>query len=242
MKPRFAKTILIVEDNRDLALGLRVNLEEEGYRVIVADSLSEGFVAFRRAVPDLVVLDLSLPDGDGLAMARRLRDDGSDALVLVLTARSDRDTRIAGLRIGADDYVTKPFDLDELLARIDALLRRRSGDVVATRVSRDVADAPLSRLRIGAVDVDFGARTVCHGDMELALSRIGFDLLGCLVARHGTVVSRAELLERVWGYDPGIATRTLDTHVFELRRLIEPDPAKPRHLRTVRGVGYRIDL
>ena len=236
-------TILVVEDNRDLALGLRVNLAEQGYRVIVAHSVSEGLVAFRRAAPDLLILDLSLPDGDGLAMARRIRVENSDVLILMLTARSHRDAKLAGLRTGADDYVTKPFDLEELLARIDALLRRRRRSEAPTPESRaPMSDVMSGCITIGDIEMDFDARTLRRAKTELPISRIGFELLGCLVMRRGSVVQRAELLERVWGYDPDVATRTLDTHVFELRRLLEPDPSAPRYIKTVRGVGYRIDF
>jgi len=228
--------ILVIEDHKDLALGLRINLEERGYEVHVAHTISDGLVRLRQTQPDLVILDLSLPDGDGLDLLRRLRSGGDTTLILVLTAKSRQDAKVLGLRGGADDYVTKPFDLEELLARVDVLFRR-------IRPSDDAApqDALAERIAIGEVEVDVPARAIRRSGEDAVVSRIGFDLLLALLRRRGAVVSRAELMREVWGYGEGVVSRTLDTHIFELRQLIEPDPSAPVHIRTVWRIGYRLE-
>ena len=228
--------ILVVEDHKDLALGLRINLEEHGYQVHVAHTIADGLARMRQSRPDLVILDLSLPDGDGLDLMRRLRAAGDATLILVLTAKSRQDVKVLGLRGGADDYVTKPFDLDELLARVEVLFRRiRSTDDAAT-------PAPLAdKFAIGEVEVDVPARAIRRRGKDVVVSRIGFDLLLALLRRRGAVVSRAELMREVWGYGEGVVSRTLDTHIFELRQLVEADPSSPAHIRTVWRIGYRLE-
>jgi DNA-binding response OmpR family regulator len=228
--------ILVVEDNRDLALGLRVNLEEHHYQVQVAATIADGVARIRQLRPDLVILDLSLPDGDGLDLIRRLRESGDTTLVLVLTAKTRQDAKVLGLRGGADDYVTKPFDLEELLARVEVLLRRlRPADGPTPEIRLDGVIA------VGDVEVDVQARAVRRSGDDLLVSRIGFDLLLTLLRHRGAVVSRAELMREVWGYGEGVVSRTLDTHIFELRQLIEPDPSAPVHIRTVWRIGYRLE-
>ena len=228
--------ILVVEDNKDLALGLRVNLEERRYQVQVASTASDGFVRVRGFRPDLMILDLGLPDGDGLGLIERLRGAGDNTLILVLTAKTRQDTKVLGLRLGADDYVTKPFDLEELMARVEVLLRRlRPAEVpAAPPIATDV-------VTIGETDVDVRARVLRRNGEQMVVSRIGFDLLLALLRRRGAVVSRAELMREVWGYDESVVSRTLDTHIFELRQLIEPDPSAPVHIRTVWRIGYRLE-
>ena len=228
--------ILVIEDHKDLALGLRINLEERGYELHVAHTIADGLVRLRQTQPDLVILDLSLPDGDGLDLLRRLRSGGDTTLILVLTAKSRQDAKVLGLRGGADDYVTKPFDLEELLARVDVLFRR-------IRPSDDGAQqgALSDRIAIGEVEVDVPARAIRRSGKDAVVSRIGFDLLLALLRRRGAVVSRAELMREVWGYGEGVVSRTLDTHIFELRQLIEPDPSAPVHIRTVWRIGYRLE-
>jgi len=228
--------ILVIEDHRDLALGLRINLEERGYQVHVAATIADGLARLRQVQPDLVILDLSLPDGDGLDLLRRLRSSGDKTLILVLTAKNRQDAKVVGLRGGADDYVTKPFDLEELLARVEVLFRR-------IRPSSDHAPAGTlaDRITIGEVEVDVPARAIRRCGEEAVVSRIGFELLLALVRRRGAVVSRAELMREVWGYGEGVVSRTLDTHIFELRQLIEPDPSAPAHIRTVWRIGYRLE-
>lgn len=228
--------ILVVEDNRDLALGLRVNLRERDYEVQTAHTIADALEQLRQFRPDLVILDATLPDGDGLELTRRLRAARDETLVLILTARGQREAKLLGLRLGADDYVTKPFDLDELLLRVEVLLRRARASEPAPAIRADD-----EHFTFGDVEVDVPARTVHRGGQEVVLSRLGFDLLVALLRRRGSVLSRAELMRDVLGYREGVATRTLDTHIFELRRQIEPDPATPVHLRTVWRIGYRFD-
>jgi DNA-binding response OmpR family regulator len=214
--------ILVVEDNKDLALGLRVNLEERQYQVQVAHTIADGLARLRQLKADLIILDLALPDGDGLDLMRRLRAAGDATLILVLTAKTRQDVKVLGLRGGADDYVTKPFDLEELLARVEVLFRR-------LRVSDDAPPEPSlpDTMTIGDAEIDVRARAIRRQGQALVVSRIGFDLLLALLRRRGAVVSRTELMREVWGYGEGVVSRTLDTHVFELRQVIEPDPSEP---------------
>ncbi len=218
--------ILIVEDNRNLALGLRTNLEFEGHAADVADDGASGLVLARGRRHDLILLDLMLPGLDGLGLLETLRAEGIETPVLVLTARGDEADKVRGLRNGADDYVTKPFALRELLARVGALLRRSQG--------------PPSRLVFGAVRMDPTTRAVTREGRAVALRPKEYDLLHALLRRGGRVATRSELLGEVWGYQDSVISRTLDTHVGELRRTLEDDPARPRHILTVRKAGYRL--
>jgi DNA-binding response OmpR family regulator len=218
--------ILIVEDNTDLAIGLRNNLEIEGYDVALSDNGAAGLDEFRAHPPDLVVLDLMLPAMDGYRVLREIRSSGSTVPVLLLTARSEETDKVRGLRLGADDYVTKPFGILELLARIEALLRR-------TR--------PAALYRFGAVEVDAERRTVRRAGSAVLLTPMEFDLLLALLRRNGAVVSRLDLLQEVWGHAAAVLTRTVDTHVAELRRKLERDPAAPEFILTARKAGYRLD-
>jgi DNA-binding response OmpR family regulator len=218
--------ILIVEDNTDLAVGLRNNLEIEGYDVTISDNGVAGLEDFRAQHPDLVVLDLMLPAMDGHRVLREIRSSGSVVPVLLLTARSEEADKVRGLRLGADDYVTKPFGVLELLARIEALLRR-------TR--------PAAMYRFGTVEVDAGRRTVRRDGVTVPLTPMEFDLLIALLRRNGEVVSRIDLLQEVWGHAAAVLTRTVDTHVAELRRKLERDPAVPEFILTARKAGYRLD-
>lgn len=223
--------VLIVEDNHDLAFGLRNNLEIDGYTVEVAEDGPAGLSAARRTAPDLIVLDLMLPGMDGYRVLRQLREDGLSMPVLILTARGEEADKVLGFRLGADDYVTKPFGVLELLARVQALLRRSQPTSTATR--RDVR-------RFGEVEVDLATRTVRRKDQPVALTPMEFDLLVALLDRRGAVISRVELLTEVWGHSSAVLTRTIDTHIGELRRKLEPDPSTPRHILTVRKAGYRL--
>jgi two-component system, OmpR family, alkaline phosphatase synthesis response regulator PhoP len=220
--------ILIIEDNQDLAFGLRNNLEIEGYAVDVAADGGTGLAQARRTPPDLVVLDLMLPGMDGYRVLRQLRDDGLAMPVLILTARGEEADKVLGFRLGADDYVTKPFGLLELLARVQALLRR----------SRPADSRAIERF--GDVEVSFSTREVRRGGQLVALTPMEFDLLAALLRRHGAIVSRVELLTTVWGHASSVLTRTVDTHIGELRRKLEASPSAPKHILTVRKAGYRL--
>jgi DNA-binding response OmpR family regulator len=224
--------ILVVEDNRNLATGLRNNLEIEGYSVDIADNGASGLSLARSTSPDLIVLDLMLPAMDGYRVLKTLRQDGIDTPVLILSARGEETDKVMGLQLGADDYVAKPFGLLELLARIDALLRRAASAGMKARLAGPVA--------FGDVDVDPGTHTVRRRGAVVALRPKEYDLLIALLQRQGNVASRTELLEEVWGYSGEVYSRTVDTHVAELRRKLEDNAADPRHILTVRKTGYRI--
>jgi DNA-binding response OmpR family regulator len=225
-----SKRVLIVEDNADLAFGLRNNLEIEGYEVRVAEDGPAGVTSAREWHPDLVILDLMLPGMDGYRVLRILRGDGFDKPVLILTARGEEADKVMGFRIGADDYVTKPFGVLELLARVDALLRR------AVRPAKGVVVESF-----GEVQIDPATRSVRRGGTSVPLAPMEFDLLLALVRRRGAVASRRELMKEVWGHQADdVVSRTVDTHIAELRRKLESDPAAPRHILTVRKAGYRL--
>ena len=225
MSPR----ILLVEDNADLAFGLRNNLEIEGFDVEIAADGAAGLERARRTPADLIVLDLMLPGVDGYRVLRQLRADGVWVPVLILTARGEEADKVLGFRLGADDYVTKPFGVLELLARVHALLRR----------SRSL-ETPSTVERFGEVEVWPSTREVRRAGQPVALTPMEFDLLLALLRRRGAVVSRVELLTTVWGHASSVLTRTVDTHIGELRRKLEWDPSAPRHILTVRKAGYRL--
>lgn len=220
--------VLLVEDNPDLAFGVRNNLEIEGYEVRHVEDGPTGVTAILEWRPDLVVLDLMLPGMDGFRVLRTVRNAGFTAPVLMLTARGEETDKVLGLRTGADDYVTKPFGVLELLARVEALLRR------ASVPSHGNAD------RFGDVQVDRAARAVTRGGEPVPLAPMEYELLLALLDRQGAVVTRHDLMRQVWGYDASIVSRTVDTHVVELRKKLESDPAAPRHILTVRKAGYRL--
>jgi DNA-binding response OmpR family regulator len=224
-------TILLVEDDTTLAETLAYNLEREGYTVIRAGDGMAALELARTAEPDIVVLDVMLPRLDGFSVCRILRKE-SNIPVIMLTARQDEVDRIAGLELGADDYLTKPFSVGELLARIRAILRRTDR---TTGIERDV-------LQIGAIKLDAGSRRIWCNDEEVQLSQKEFDLLACLMRNRGLALSRDILLERVWGFDYIGDARTVDVHIRWLREKVEADPSAPAYVQTVRGIGYRFDM
>jgi two-component system, OmpR family, alkaline phosphatase synthesis response regulator PhoP len=224
--------ILVVEDNDNLAFGLSTSLQLEGHQVTIAADGAAGLRMAREGHPELIILDLMLPELDGYQVLRTLREEGNDVPVIVLTARGEETDKVLGFRLGADDYVTKPFGLLELLARVSALLRR-SG-----RAGGNDDDGGV--VRFGDVEVDLASRTVCRAGTPVALSPRAYSLLLALLRRDGAVVSRIELLREVWGHRAAVVTRTVDIHVAELRRKLERDPQTPEHILTVRKVGYRI--
>ena len=221
-------SILLIEDNADLAFGLKNNLEIEGYDVTLATDGHAALSAVEAHQPDLVVLDLMLPGADGYRVLRQMREDGIAAPVLILTAKTEEADKVRGFRCGADDYVTKPFGVLELLARIEALLRR----------SKPRATAAIAR--IGDIEMHLDRRLVTKQGREITLTPLEFDLLKALSDRDGALATRVELLTEVWGHSASVLTRTVDTHIAELRRKLEDDPAKPRHILTVRKSGYRL--
>jgi DNA-binding response OmpR family regulator len=224
--------VLVIEDNQDLAYGLRNNLEIEGHQVDVAGDGAEGLARVRKNEPDLVILDLMLPGLDGFRVLRTVRDEGRRLPILILTARGDESDKVRGLRLGADDYVTKPFGVLELLARVEALLRRAAAN--------EPPKAPPVET-FGEIEVHTASRTVRRHGEAVTLTPKEYDLLLALIDRRGAVASRAELLTEVWGYSAAVMSRTVDTHIAELRRKLETDLAVPRHILTVRKTGYRLE-
>jgi DNA-binding response OmpR family regulator len=228
--------ILIVEDNRNLASGLQHNLELEGHVVQLAYDGATGLLRAQQPGVDLIILDLMLPKPDGYQILRTLRESGLETPVIVLTARGEEADKVRGFRLGADDYVTKPFGLLELLARVDAIRRR-------TRLGNAKSDAKRTVTQVvefGDVKVDPATRTVERDGEPVPLRPKEFDLLLALARHDGEVVSRLDLLEEVWGYDAEVVSRTVDTHVRQLRRKLEHDPNAPQHILTVRKTGYRL--
>lgn len=222
--------ILVIEDDRSLRDGLALNLKASGYRVLVAADGDEGLRRAFDDAPDLIILDIMLPGMSGLDILQELREQRVEVPVLILSARDQLPHKLEGFGLGADDYITKPFDLKELLARIDAALRRQ-------RLRR--RDEPT--FCFGNVVVDFGARTVSRDGKEVALTPREFDLLALLVRNPRKAFSRDQILREVWGYDYEGTARTVDNFVVSLRQKLEKDPQNPRHLVTVRAVGYRFD-
>ena len=222
--------ILVVEDERDLALGIRANLEVEGYEVSVAPTGEAALEEVARVSPDVVILDLMLPGMSGYDVLARLRQQGSDVLVLILSARGEEIDKVRGFRTGADDYVSKPFGVMELIARIQALLRRR------LPMAPTIASAP----KIGDATIDVSRRALIRDGVEIALTPKELELLLALCRKPDRIVTRQELLREVWGYAGDVTSRTVDVHIAELRRKIEDDPARPRHIVTVWRAGYRL--
>ncbi len=222
-------TILVVDDERKIRDVVRSYLEREGYSVLLAATGRQAIESAARACPDLVVLDLMLPDLSGEEVVRCLRAS-SEGPVVMLTAKSTEDDRVAGFRLGADDYLIKPFSPRELIARVEAVLRRTRGNG---------GDTTAQSFGDGALVVDREARAVAVGEEEVQLTRSEFDLLWALVSRPGRVFSRFELVTKVQGYDYEGYERTIDAHVKNLRKKLGDDPKQPRFVLTVTGVGYR---
>jgi DNA-binding response OmpR family regulator len=220
--------LLVVEDDPAILRGLADNLRFESYDVVTATDGEAAYRLIHERKPDLVVLDLMLPQMSGYDVCRKVRSEGVTTPIVMLTARGDEWDRVLGLDLGADDYITKPFSVRELLARIRAILRR-------TRLPHRQID----ELRFDDVMIDFRKYEARKGSHALEMTRKEFGLLRLLASRAGEVVTRDELLDEVWGYDATPTTRTVDNHVASVRGKIEHDAAEPRHLLTVRGVGYR---
>ena len=227
--------ILVIEDNPALAEGIAYNLRHEGYDARVVEDGREGLAAVGEWKPALVILDLMLPGMDGFEILERMRRGGNRVPVLVLTARGEEADKVRGFRLDADQYVTKPFGVLELLERVASLLRRASVSLPAS-AAREKADASI---RFGDVVVDTAARTVTRAGEPVTLTPKAYELLLALIRRDGAVAGRVELLTEVWGYGAFVMSRTVDSHIAELRRKIEADPAEPRHVITVWKVGYR---
>jgi DNA-binding response OmpR family regulator len=221
--------ILVVEDEPAIALGLEDDLKMEGYAVGVAATAKSALEHARGNAYELIILDIMLPDRDGFEVCRMLRKDGLRTPILMLTAKAQEAEKVMGLELGADDYITKPFGTRELRARIKALLRRAAG--------HESSDA----YRFADVEVDFARGELRRAGVPQELTPIEFRMLGLFIRARGRVLSRDQLLDQAWGPDTYASARIVDNHIVNLRRKIEPDPANPRYLRNVRGLGYRFD-
>ncbi|UCF32348.1 MAG: response regulator transcription factor [Phycisphaerales bacterium] len=220
--------ILIADDEPDMTVGLRDNLQFEGYDVVTASDGEEALVAVHKQNPDLVLLDIMMPKLDGLEVCRRIRESGFIMPILMLTAKSQEIDVVKGLEAGADDYITKPFSIRELLARVKAALRRTG-----------IGEGLSKILRIGETTVDMVKGKVECGDKVANLGHFELEILKMLVEHAEQVVERNKLLDEIWGLDGFPGTRTVDNHIVSLRRKIEPDPKNPRHIVTVHSIGYK---
>ncbi len=226
-------TILVVDDEQNLVKAVRGYLEREGYTVLAAYDGPSGLDMVRTTRPDLIVLDVMLPEVDGIEVCRRLRQF-SDAYVLMLTARAEEVDKVVGLSVGADDYLTKPFSPRELVARVKAMLRRPR--MVGAQATEDVPEAR----RFGDLVIDEARHEVTRGGDVVPLTALELRLLLALASYPGHVLTRSQLLERVWG-DDVYDDHVIDVHIGNLRKKLEPDPTHPTYVRTVRGAGYRFD-
>lgn len=224
------KRVLVVEDDASIAIGLRINLESEGYVVDVAEDGERG-LELARQDPDLIVLDVMLPKRNGLEVLHQLRAEGRTMPIIILSAKSGEMDKVAGLELGAEDYVAKPFSLAELLARVRAALRRAGNG----------AGKPRSTIAFGDIEVDVAARNVRRAGSLVEMTAREFDVLMCLVGERGRVLSRDDIFRRVWGPNHHGTPRTVDNFIQQLRAKLEADPTEPRFIQTVRGVGYRFD-
>lgn len=223
------KKILIIEDEEDLVKGLKLNLQDEGYEVKYAFNGKEGLEKALKEKPDLILLDIMLPGMNGLEICKELRQNKMDIPILMLTAKGEEIDKVIGLEMGADDYISKPFSIRELLARVKAHLRRenRGGEAVPSVV------------QLKSLKIDFGHYKIIRKENEIDLTSLEVDVLRYLIGQDGKVVSRDDLLDKIWGYEKFPTTRTIDNHILKLRKKIENDPNHPRHILTVYGGGYR---
>jgi DNA-binding response OmpR family regulator len=224
--------ILVVEDNTALAEGLEYNLKLEGYDVKIAESGTDAITMAESWDPELVILDLMLPGVDGYQVLKSIRGRGSYVPVIILSARGEESDKVRGFRLNADQYVTKPFGVVELLERVGALLRRSAATTNGKQQEK-------TELKFGDIVVDRASRSVLRNGEPCTLTPKAYDLLLALLRREGAVATRKDLLTEVWGYGAFVMSRTVDSHVAELRRKLEAHPAEPRHIVTVWKIGYR---
>ena len=222
--------ILVIEDERKMQQVIKDNLEIEGYRVEVAGDGKTGLQKILDNSYALVLLDVMLPEMSGFDVCRKVREKGIATPVIFLTAKGEEIDKVLGLELGADDYITKPFGLRELLARTKAVLRRSEG----------TAGGPADKMTIGLVDVDFSTYTATREGKDLTMTPKEFEILKFLWQHRNQTVSRDQLLTNVWGYDESLSTRTIDNFILKLRQKIEPDPARPKCILTIHGIGYKL--
>ncbi len=223
------KRILIIEDEQDLIKGLKLNLSDEGFDVDWAVNGVEGLRKAIEEAPDLIILDIMLPEMDGLEVCRELRQKKIDIPIIMLTAKGEEIDKVVGLEIGADDYITKPFSIRELLARIKARLRN------AERMGKTIPEV----YSFGDIEIDFARFKVRRKEKEMEFTSLEIEILKYFIAHRGEVVARNDLLDKVWGYESYPTTRTIDNHILKLRKKIEEDPSHPRYILSVYGGGYR---
>lgn len=231
------RRVLVVEDDPSIAIGLRINLESEGYEVHIADDGERGLDLARTIEPDLLILDLMLPKRNGLEVLHDLRNEGRTFPIIILSAKSAEMDKVAGLELGAEDYVAKPFSLAELLARVRVALRRG-----ATAPLAPIAPAARPTIVFGDVEVDVAARTIKRAGDIVDVTATEFDVLVCLISERGRAMSRDDIFRRVWGPNHHGTPRTVDNFIQQLRAKLEIDPQDPAYIQTVRGVGYRFDF
>lgn len=224
------RRVLVVEDDPSIAIGLRINLESEGYAVSMAEDGEVGLELARTVNPDLILLDVMLPKRNGLEVLHELRNEGRNMPIIILSAKTNEMDKVAGLELGAEDYVAKPFSLAELLARVKAALRRAP-----------IVQAPPPALRFGDVEIDVAGRTVRRAGTPIEITAREFDVLMCLVSQKGHALSREDIFRKVWGSNHHGTPRTVDNFIQQLRAKLEADATEPRFIQTVRGVGYRFD-
>ncbi len=229
------KKILIVEDDASIALGLEGAISEEGYDARVARTGPDGYQLAKEWRPDLIVLDLMMPGMSGMEICKRLRDEGETVPIIMVTAKAEEDDKVLGLELGANDYVTKPFSLRELMARVKSHLRPLAGG------SNGRAVAQPSVFRFGNIVVDFKRHEVRRNGQLQELTNREFRLLQFFIQHPGELITRERLLEEIWGYHVLPNTRTVDNHILRLRKHLEPDPENPRYIKTIRGAGYLFD-
>jgi two-component system alkaline phosphatase synthesis response regulator PhoP len=222
--------ILIIEDEEDLVKGLKLNLAGEGYELTWAYDGQEGLRKALEECPDLIILDIMLPKMDGLEVCREIRQKNMNIPIIMLTAKGGEVDKVVGLEVGADDYITKPFSIRELLARVKAQLRHTK------RQGKNVPEL----YHFGDVEVDFSHFKVRRKDKEVDLTSLEVEILKYFIAHRGEVVTREALLDKIWGYERFPTTRTIDNHILKLRKKIEEDPAHPKYIFSVYGAGYRL--
>jgi len=222
--------ILVVEDEPEMQRGLRDNLEFEGYDVKIIDDGKEGLEALISETFDLVLLDVMLPGMSGFDVCKKARAQGIATPIIMLTAKGEEVDKVLGLEFGADDYITKPFSLRELIARVKAVLRRTPAGKISTE----------TKIKLGGLEIDFESYTATKKGKEVAMTSKEFDVIRYLWQHQKQVVKRDDLLTEVWGYDESISSRTVDNFIVKLRQKIEKDPSHPKHIITLHGTGYKL--
>ncbi len=223
--------ILIIEDEKDMALGLKDNLEYDGFDVLIAEDGETGLRMTLEAHPDLIILDIMLPRKSGFDVCRELRAQGASTPIIMLTARGQEIDKVLGLELGADDYMTKPFSVRELLARVKAVMRRYAPEKCLEEEGKSH--------QLGKLSIDFEHYVAKQGETEIELTHKEFEILKYFWQHSNQAIHRDELIQRVWGYDAYPTSRTVDNHIVKLRKKVEPDPAHPKHILTVHGIGYK---